>query len=354
MGTALSGAIHNYQQQKMTGQQYKQGQLDLMQRRMMMQGALQQFGGPQGAAPPAAGAPTPAGAPQAPAAPQPPQGAPAAPAWLTPPSMSGIYSAPVGGFSPNYLKMLAAFSKDPLTETGQLRTQQLQQAQQALGPTIGRLDTILKSGKPSETMQADPEFKGDWPQAAQLAGRDPADLSDDNVGYVLAMHRNNLASSLSQPTSAPPIQDRLGAGPAGFGQQILTSGPEHKVTQLNAPSYPSVSLQEGQTTGGQKYYTPVQTSGYRAPGSGVGVKPTNQPKGTGEVPAGATATGFAPTTPDNVKQAGYAVTMDSGLRAVRGLENKGFVLGPVQRAALFRSRLKKTSATYTSSVIRWP
>jgi hypothetical protein len=373
VGDGISGAIRNWQQQRLAGQQYQGGQLDLMRQKMLLGAALNEFGGrglmaPQsstastGAAPANAPplAPTGTGAAQTGApsgfnAAQPAQSQPApsagAPSWLTPPSPNDIYNTPVGGISPGYLRGTALLSgRSPLPDLNSLREQQLKLAQQQYAPVIGRMDTLTKSDNPTAYMQADPEFKAAWPVLAQRLGFDPQkDLNDANVRTAFTFGRNNLASALSQATVAPPVQMRQEKG--AYGEVDQVNPVDNSRTVLEHPAYPSYSLQKGQTIQGQEYVTPIQTGGFPGSGGARGTTaqarggsaaasaPSVVPPGVSEVPRGATATGFTPPSNDQAKAAALANYARDNLGQMVNMEKSGYRMSPKARTILINAAM---------------
>jgi hypothetical protein len=361
LGDGISGALTNYYNQRLAQQRVGMGSLELMRQRLLMGAAMNEFqgGAPQGAAP--SRAPTPGAQPpvapagllgppqQAPQGPQSPQQD--APSWLTPPSQADIYSTPVSGISPGYLRGTAILSgRSPLPDLASLREQQLKLSQQQYAPVIARMDTMIKADKPTQYMQADPEFKAAWPVLAQHLGLDPqAGLNDANVRTAFSFARNNLASALSEATIAPPVQQQSLPGP--YGSLYQREPVEGKLSQVTGPSYPSFSLEKGATMPGegpsQSYVIPVQTGGY--PGSGRGAAPRSTtvraaatsggaaatPAAPGStLPSGAIATGIAPPSGDQAKAAALASDMRAGLSRLQQLESTGYVLSPKARAAI--------------------
>jgi hypothetical protein len=248
-GQGLMEGLNAYQQQKsakiqnqLGQQQVQQGQLGL-QRQQMLTGAMSQaMGGqqPQGglgglmggqppqmppqASPQAAPAPfmpgvsqmPPQGGAPAQAPPQQPQGLPAG---LQPPSMDQVYGTSYpGGMDPRLARVFALGSQDPNAALNQNRTEQLKLAQQQYAPTIARLDQLIKSDAPAKYMNGTgyADVKQAWPQMATALGMDPdKDLNDSNVRLALSHVRNQLSSSLQEPTSEPPMPLRTSVDASG-------------------------------------------------------------------------------------------------------------------------------------------
>lgn len=243
-GEGLLQGLNSYHQQKTSDlqnqvqqQQLQEGQLTQQRQRMMMGLAQQALGSDQsGQAPGATPPQMPSAPPQQPfmpgLSPMPPQGgAPAQtppqqpaglPQSLQPPSMAQIYGTTYPGGAPaGYARAMAMFSQDPAAALGKARDDQLKLAQQNYAPTLAKLDTLIKSDTPSKYMKADPDLKAAWPQLAQTLGMDPdKDYNDQNVRLALTHVRNQLSSSLSEPTEAPVNQLRTTQLPDGRTVQI--------------------------------------------------------------------------------------------------------------------------------------
>jgi hypothetical protein len=121
--------------------------------------------------------------------------------------MDSIYSTPVGGMDPRFLKASALMAgRNPLPDLNSLREQQLKLAQQQYGPAIAKLDTLVKSDSPAKYMQADQELRTAWTPLAMKLGMDPVkDLTDQNVRTAFTFGRNALAGSLQEPIEAPNV-----------------------------------------------------------------------------------------------------------------------------------------------------
>lgn len=234
-------------QNQLTQQQIQQGQLGL-QRQQVITDAIQKAA-QQGQGMPSTGlmgpvsdsaqttapflpgiSPMPAGGtPQTQTVPQ------GLPAGLRPPTMEQIYGTTYpGGMNPNLTRALSLGSQDPAAALLKARDDQLKLAQQSYGPTIAKLDTLIKSDTPSKYMQADPDLKAAWPQLAGMLGMDPdKDYNDQNVRLALTHVRNQMASSLSEPTEAPPNQLRTTTD--STGRTVQTDPVSGKQT-VEAPS----------------------------------------------------------------------------------------------------------------------
>lgn len=228
-GEGLLQGLNMYQQQKqgalqqkLMQQQLQTGDIGLQQRQMMLKAAQQALQGDQQPSPSPMGVQPPAAPAQAPFLPGISQMPPAAGAvssnpptapqggGLTPPSMGQIYGTTYpGGAPPAYTRAMAMFSQDPAAALSKAREDQLKLAQQNYAPTIAKLDDLIKSDTPSKYMKADSTLMGAWPQLAQTLGMDPdKDYNDQNVRLALTHVRNQMASSLSEPTAAveAPLQ----------------------------------------------------------------------------------------------------------------------------------------------------
>lgn len=269
------GMKTNQLQRQLTQQQIQAGNI-ANQRQQMMLGAAQQAlqgdqsqrGGLMGSQSP--GAPASSAAPETPflpgISPMPPGGAtPAAaapqgmPAGITAPSMDQIYGTTYPGMaSPNYMRAMAMFSQDPAAALAKVREDQLKGAQQQYAPTIARLDQLIKSDQPAKYMQGTgfEDIKGAWPQMAETLGLDPQkDLNDQNVRLALSHVRNQLASSLQEPTSEPPMpvktirlpDGRMAQEEPGTGK--LTVIPSEKPQQVVGANGQPTLVPEGQSYG---------------------------------------------------------------------------------------------------------
>jgi len=259
---AMMGQLQRQQMQ----QQLQTGSLGLQQRQMMLNAAQEALGGQgappgntpasPGAAPADAGqsapfysgiSPMPAGGAPASAAPSAPQGLPSG---LVPPSMSQIYGTTYpGSASPNYMRAMAMFSQDPAAALLKVREDQLKGAQQQYAPTIARLDQLIKSDSPSKYMQGTgyEDVKAAWPQMAATMGFDPQkDMNDQNVRLALSSVRNQLASSLQEPTTEPPMPLRTIKLPDGRTAQVEPG--TGKITPVASEELQQVVGPNGQPT----------------------------------------------------------------------------------------------------------
>jgi hypothetical protein len=171
-----------------------------------------------------------------------PGGMPAAmPGWLTAPTAQQIAGIPVGGFNPQRLRALNMLNgSNPLTTAQQIRTQQLQIAQQRYAPSIARLDTLTKSDKPTQYVKADPQLSAAWQQLAPHFGYDPTkDFNDQNVRTAFTFARNKLAGALSEATAAPNVP--LTTTPIGLGGSVQTNPLTGKIT-TGAPQQPTAQF----------------------------------------------------------------------------------------------------------------
>lgn len=220
------GMKTNQLNQQLMRQQIQTGQLGLQRQQMLTNAAQQAFQGDQGGQPPQAASP----APSPPQTSQPflpgvspmPSGAPPAgvsvPPTATPqgdapgltaPSMAQIYGTTYpGGMPANFVRGMSYLSADPLGAQQKFRDDQLKLAQQQYAPTIAKLDQLIKSDQPAKYLNGTgfSDIKAAWPQLAQEVGLDPEkDYNDPNVRMALSNRRNQLASSLQEPTSTPAM-----------------------------------------------------------------------------------------------------------------------------------------------------
>lgn len=238
MGAALQDSMGQYYGQQLAKQQLQQGQIatQMAQQKMqLLQAAYQQQGGqgapqagPQGAPPGGPPQGTPPQGPQPPPGialppspgglmgPQqtPPQGPPlqaggpqGAPPWLNPPSPDQMRQQPIGGVNPNLYRALAfADNKDPLTADKEIQDRQMAEAQQQYAPVLSKLETIIKSDKPSQYISADPSLKQAWNVIApQLGFNKPSDFTDQNIRTALTYAHNQITSAVKLPSLAPNV-----------------------------------------------------------------------------------------------------------------------------------------------------
>lgn len=121
-------------------------------------------------------------------------------------SQQDIASIPIGGMSADWLAryQVGIENKSPLEAYQNVHKQQLELAQQSLGPKLASIDYLLKSDTPTKYMQADRQLMAAWPQLATQAGLDPQkDYTDDGVRHALTLARNQLATSVGLPSIAP-------------------------------------------------------------------------------------------------------------------------------------------------------
>lgn len=263
MGEALSGAVQNFYGQQQAKQNLRQGDLanQMSQQKLaMMQAAMQQYLGPQSGQPQGAPPMAPPQGPQPPpgiAAPQgggglmdqsqqPPQQAQApqgAPSWLNPPSPDQLRSQPIGGINPNYYRAMAMVNgKDPLTADKEIEDRQRAGQQEQYAPILGKLETIIKSDKPSQYINSDQSLKAAWNTIApQLGFTKPSDFTDQNIRTALTYGRNQLATSIGLPAMAPNVPLQQGRDAAsGLNYEV------DPVTQKRtyAPAGPNVVTAE--------------------------------------------------------------------------------------------------------------
>lgn len=281
-GEGLLQGLNSYQQQKtarlnnqLQQQQIQAGGIANQRQQMMLGAAQQALQGDQGAigaspiapgpsapAPSAGGlsgamgasanqtpflpgiSPMPAGGAPAAATPSTPQGLPSG---LVPPSPSQIYGNTYpGSGSPSYMRAMAIFSQDPAAALSKFREDQLKGAQQQYGPTIARLDQLIKSDSPAKYMNGTgfQDFKQAWPQMAGALGMDPEkDYNDQNVREALSHVRNQLASSLQEPTVEGPQQLRTIRLPDGRTAQVESG--TGKITPIASEELTSVLGPDG-------------------------------------------------------------------------------------------------------------
>lgn len=218
-GAALAQAQDNAFQQAGARQKLVEGNLGLARQKMMLDAAQQALQGdrPQGAGLLGAQPPTAGAAPPGASGAAPPSGAPSAGPMSPPPtaapqsgapSMSQIYGTTFpGGTSPAYTRAMAMFSQDPAAALLKARDDQLKMAQQYYAPQISQLENIAQSDAPTRYVRANPQLQATWQRMAPQLGFDPQkDFNDANVRTAFAFASNGLKASLSQPTSAPPVQ----------------------------------------------------------------------------------------------------------------------------------------------------
>lgn len=286
---------------------------------------------------------------------------PSTPSWLTPPSMGSISQMPVNGINPRALRAYSLLNgKDPIESSKAIEQQQIEQAQRQYQPTIGKLDTLIKSDDPVAYMRADTELASAWPELARRQGLDASNPSPQAVRTAFTFGRNALASSLQLPTIAPIVPHKQVTGE--YGQVMDVDPVTNEEKQVTAPSYPSFSLQSGETVTGQKYAVPVQTGGYRA-GGGVSQSPSsarkqvpaanqspatagnqgNQagPSGVTAPPSGAVSLGYGQPSNDQAKAAALANYARDNIQSLNKMETGGFRLSPKARTVLINAAMNE-------------
>lgn len=259
------GMKTNQLQQQLMKQQIQTGALGLQRQQMLTNAAQQAFQGDQGGQPPQAAGPVqsppqasqpflpgispmPSGAPptgvSAPSAAAPQGGA----LGLTAPSMAQIYGTTYpGGMPANFVRGMSYLSADPLGAQQKFRDDQLKLAQQSYAPTIAKLDQLIKSDAPAKYLNGTgfSDIKAAWPQLAQEVGLDPEkDYNDQNVRMALSNRRNQLASSLQEPTSEPAMPVRTIKLPDGRMAQVEPG--TGKITPIASEELQSVIGPNGQ------------------------------------------------------------------------------------------------------------
>lgn len=249
------------------------------------------------------------------------------------PGLSAPTQAIIGSLSPNMGKLLtgtAMTGGDPFAKAKEAQENQLQQGRLQWGMDNtpggeGFLRQMATSPDAPQVLQSNMRTLGPiWAQAAFAAGVDARDMSPHNVNKVAASLYNQRAI----PLGMPPI-----AAPAHFAQESIGQGGTQQVNVDTGETKPGISreapgftTEKVQNPDGTQSVVKVQTSGWGAGGSGVA-------GGGGPSTAGINIGRPAPTEA-NVKQAGFAATMQGGLQGLRALEAKGFALTPSQRAQL--------------------
>lgn len=144
---------------------------------------------------------------QGPMAP-PPQAPPSAPAWMTPPSQASIDQTPIAGVDPRLLRAYSMMQgKDPVEADKSIQGQQLALAQRQVGPTIARLEDLVKSDAPTRVVSANADLKAAWASMAPSLGLDPVkDFNDANVRQAFGHVGNNLRASVGQASQEAPVQ----------------------------------------------------------------------------------------------------------------------------------------------------
>lgn len=298
-GAALQNARALALQQAQQRQQLAQGSIGL-QRSQMMLPVLQAYyaaatgsqspnayaapnasGAASGAVPGGANVPGMQAGPSAqPVAAQPPGGlsinsAPPSASPFTVPTPDQIASIPVGGMSPQMLRLGGLISgQSPLATAQQMRQQQIALAQQQYGPVLAQLDTLNKAQSPAQYVKANPQLMATWNQIAPTLGFDPAkDFTDANARTAFSFLRNRIAGALTLPTVAPPVQMSTFRGPLNslYSRSPVTGAitqvrPEEQLKPVVGPngavSYVPASQAAGRTPfNDQTYVNPSTTSG---------------------------------------------------------------------------------------------
>ncbi len=349
-GRAAPGAMQLQQQQLAEGQQAIETQGIANQTAQMRMGALQAYfkSRQQGAAPTQAGpAPTAGG------------GQSAAPGAVWGPGQALGMNVPQSSMTPPDLEMLGvAFGDNPLQ--AHLQAQQAQQAEVATQKELGAQKVLdpTNPGNPvpfliqlnqmpsgnAQALKNNPQYLAQWEAHARQAGVKPEDLFSQDQGVAdYAVKRVAYASAL--PTLQAVGKEGLIKAPEHYtgtvnsktGEPIQTNDTTGQAAAMPGYSTPGYSLQEATDPNrpGHKIMVPVQTSGSRMGGgtrsSGGGAQTAGGPS------AGGLDMGLTAPTTENIKQAGFAATMASGLKGVRAIEDKGIVpLSPAQRTLLIQ------------------
>jgi hypothetical protein len=138
--------------------------------------------------------------------------------WLTPPTQSAIAQSPIGPAAPNdALALAVASGKDLATAQAAIRAQQLAQMRQQYAGQIQTLNSVTQSDSPTRDVRANPTLARLWSQYASARGLDPSmqgsDFTDANLRQVFGGAANQFRAALSEPTSAPPVQQQTIQGP---------------------------------------------------------------------------------------------------------------------------------------------
>lgn len=194
---------------------------------------------------------------------------------FTVPTPDQIASMPVGGMSPQMLRLGGLISgQGPLAIAQQIRQQQMALAQQQYGPVLAQLDTLGKAQSPTQYVKADPRLMAQWRQMAPTLGYDPVQgFTDPNVRTAFSFLRNRIAGALTLPTVAPPVQQSQVAGPLNslYSRNPITNAltqvrPEESLKPVVGPngrvSYVPASQAAGRTPfNAETYINPQTTDG---------------------------------------------------------------------------------------------
>lgn len=249
-GEGLLQGMQSYQQQRAGNQNYQINAYNLQRQKamnQMLQGLMQQQpdASQQPAATPAQPPATAGGTGAAP----PQQAPPPSPtsSLLTPPNMSGMS---VGGMNPRAAQMYSILNgKDPLQAASEVRTQQQAMAQLQVAPALAKLDTVIKSDKPSQYVAADPELADAWRSLAGHAGYDPVkDMNDQNIRTVLTMGRNQLSAAVGKDSIAPNVPLKTVPLNDGSGRMAQVDPTTGKITILEPSALEKVQGKDGQPT----------------------------------------------------------------------------------------------------------
>src|SRR3569832_1041188 len=133
-----------------------------------------------------------------------------------------ISQIPIGGVPPQVYRKLAILQgKDPIEVDKEIRASKLQTLQQSVTPQLSALDTVIKSDKPTQYVQADPNLRAQWQQIAPKLGINPnTGFTDQNVRTAFGFARNQIAAQAQLPSDAPVVPVQTKAGPLGSIMQV--------------------------------------------------------------------------------------------------------------------------------------
>jgi len=120
-----------------------------------------------------------------------------------------------------------------ITADEEKRKATIERLKDQYAPAIAKIDTLIKSDKPTQYLNSDPDFKAAWPVLAQRLGMDPVkDLNDQSIRTAFTFRRNEISSPLGLPSEAPVVPEEDIPGPLGSLYQ--RSPVTRKVTQVKA------------------------------------------------------------------------------------------------------------------------
>ena len=255
-------------------------------------------------------------------------------------------------------------------QAGKKTAQEVSQAQlaQHVRPLMNMAATIMNAKNPAVVLQNAPPEVGQFMSQTHPG----ADLTDDNqVRQLAAAYYDHFGGMIGEkPAELPvPLDTVQGAAGSLYNRQPVTGA----LTQVTAPSYPTMTLEKGTNAAGKQWLLPFQTGGYRGgggsnallapPGASPGAgPPATTPRGSSpavspragstvprgaspavagapqssatDIPAGAMDVGYATPSEPQAKAATFAGMMRGGMNKAQQMEDAGFRLSPKDRAII--------------------